>query len=54
MFLNDFEDEFITNSIEGIDIGLIKVFILLYADDIVIFSYSAVGLQNGLNYLEPY
>ena len=29
-------------------------FILLYADDIVIFSYSAEGLQNGLNYLEVY
>ena len=54
MFLNDLEDEIITNGIEGIDIGLIKVFILLYADDIVIFSYSAEDLQNDLNYLELY
>ena len=34
MFLNDLEEEFITNGIEGIDIGLIKFFnmqmILLY------------------------
>ena len=32
-------------------IGMFKLFILLYADDIVIFSYSSEGLQNGLNYL---
>ena len=54
MFLNDLEEEFITHGIEGIDIGLIKLFILLYADDIVIFSSDAEGLQNGLNVLELY
>ena len=54
MFLNDLEEEFITHGIEGIDIGLIKLFILLYADDIVIFSSDAEGLQNGLNLLELY
>ena len=32
-FLNDLEDEFIINDIDGINIGLIKLFILLYADD---------------------
>ena len=40
LFLNDLEDAFITNGIEGIDIGLIKVFILLYADDIVMLIFS--------------
>ena len=54
IFLNDLEDEFITHGIEGIDIGLIKLFILLYADDIVIFSSDAEGLQNGLNLFELY
>ena len=54
MFLNDLEDEFVTHGIEGIDIGLIKLFILLYADDIVIFSGSAEGLQEGLNFLDAY
>ena len=52
--LNDLEEEFITYGIEGIDTGLIKLFILLYADDIVIFSSDAEGLQNGLNLLEIY
>ena len=40
--------------IEGKDIGLIKFFILLFADDIVIFLSDAEGLQNGLNLLELY
>ena len=52
MFLNDLEDGFVTHGIEGIDIGLIKLFILLYADDI--FSGSAEGLQEGLNFLDAY
>ena len=54
MILNELEEEFITHGIEGIDIGLIKLFILHYADDIVIFSSDAEGLQNGLNLLELY
>ena len=32
--------------------SLLKLFLLLYADDIIIFSESASGLQNGLNILE--
>ena len=47
MFLNDLEEEFLINDIDGIDIGLIKIFLLLYAD--VIFSSSPEGLQDGLN-----
>ena len=54
MFLNDLEEEFITHGIEGIDIGLIKLFYITFADDIVIFSSDAEGLQNGLNLLELY
>ena len=57
-FLNAFnspcEEEFLINGIDGIDIGLIKIFLLLYADDIVIFSSSPEGLQDGLNQLETY
>ena len=37
VFFNDLEEEFILNGIDGIDIGLLKLLILLYADDIVIF-----------------
>lgn len=54
MFLNDLEEEFIIQGIEGIDIGMIKLFLLLYADDIVIFSCTPEGLRNGLNYLSVY
>ena len=35
-------------------LGLLKLFLLLYADDIVIFSESEQGLQEGLNILEAY
>ena len=54
MCLNDLEEEFLINVIDGIDIGLIKLFLLLYADDIVISSSSPEGLQDGLNQLETY
>ena len=30
------------------------IFLLLYADDIIIFSESASGLQNSLNILHDY
>ena len=32
----------------------LKVFLLLYADDTVIFSKTAKGLQNALNMFEKY
>ena len=54
MFLNELEEEFIITGIDGIDIGLIKLFVLFYADDIVIFSNSSEGLQNGLKQWELY
>ena len=54
MFLNDLEEEFIINGIDSIDFGLIKLFILFYADEIVIFSSFSKGLQYGLKQLELY
>ena len=39
---------------DGVDIGFMKLFLLLYADDIVIFSESANGLQKGLDILNEY
>ena len=39
---------------EGIDIGMVKMFMLLYADDIVLFGNSAEQLQDGLNLLSNY
>ena len=39
---------------EGIDIGMLKLYLGLYADDIVIFSNTSEGLQRGLDILCDY
>ena len=54
LFLNDIEEQFIRSGIEGVDVDMFKVFLLLYADDIVIFSNSAEELQKGLDLLSEY
>jgi len=41
------------NDFDGIDLGLLKLFLLLYADDIVIMSETEEGLHKGLLLLEP-
>ena len=33
MYINDLEDEIIHKGVGGVDIGMLKLFILLYADD---------------------
>ena len=48
------ESEFANNGFEGVDIGVLKLFLLLYADDIVIFSETEKGLQTGLDILYAY
>ena len=52
MYLNDIEEEFYLNGLKGIDIGTNKLFLLLYADDMTIFSETEDGLQQGLNVIE--
>ena len=54
MYLNDIEEYFLTNGFDGVDTGMLKLFVLFYADDIVILSESETGLQNGLDLLECY
>ena len=54
MFLNDMEDEFIHNGLQGIDVNMFKMFLILYADDIVIFSNSSDELQKSLDLLYGY
>ena len=54
MYLNDLEDEFYLKGMDGIDIGMLKIFLLLYADDIIIFARSAEELQNNLDHLHEY
>ena len=36
--LNDIEEQFMNSGIEGIDIDMFKMFLLLYTDGIVIFA----------------
>ena len=54
LFLNDIEDHFIHSDFEGLDLDMFNLFMLLYADDIVIFANNAEELQLGLKFLSDY
>ena len=55
IFLNDLEHYFSINHFPGIDIyEFLKVFLLLYADDTVIFGEDASDLQTALCMFENY
>ena len=54
LFLNDLEEVFATEGYWGLDLDTFKLFMLLYADDIVIFSKNAEELQVGLDVLVNY
>ena len=50
LYLNDIEEQFMNSGIEGIDIDMFKMFLLLYTDDIVVFANNSEELQNGLDH----
>ena len=54
MFLNDIEDIFIDNGLSAINVDMFKLFLILHADDIVIFANSKEELQLSLNGLYEY
>ena len=54
MFLNDLEDIFIKKGLPGIDVNMFKIFLILYADDIIIFANNAKELQESLDELLCY
>ena len=54
IYVNNLEHEFQLKGGEGIDVGMLKIFLLLYADDITIFASSAQDLQTNLNMLSEY
>lgn len=62
IFLNDLEDYLVQNNCNGItldsdnpDILLyLKLFVLLYADDTVVFGTDATSFQENLNYFYEY
>ena len=54
MYLNDIEREYILKGAERIDIGMLKLFLLLYADDTILFANDKENFQLSLNILENY
>lgn len=54
LYLNDLEETFMLQGFAGIEIEMFKLFILLYADDIVIFSENLNELNKGLSILKNY
>ena len=54
MYINDMEQELENNGVNGIDIGMFKLLLLLYADDIVLFGNTSEELQKSLDVLEEY
>ena len=54
MYLNDLTNEFVTKGLDGFDIGMLKLYLLFYTDDVMIFSETGYGLQSGLNILSDY
>ena len=54
MYLNDLEQEFINKGVEGVQVGMLNLGLLLYADDIILLANSAESLQNSLNVLADY
>ena len=53
LFLNDLQ-EYISVGSHGIDIETIKLFVLLFADDLVIFAETVIELQRLINRLVGY
>lgn len=54
IYINDIEAELINKDVSGVDIGFVKLFLLLYADDITLFSDTPEGLQEGFDALSSY
>ena len=50
-YVNDFEREFIASNCLPYELGQLNLFLLLYADDMILFSETVTGLQNQLNKL---
>jgi hypothetical protein len=54
LFLNDLEQSLVVGNFAGLEMHYFKLLILLYADDIALFSESRDGLQSGLYLLYDY
>ena len=54
LYLNDFENAFIRSNCQDISLQEVSLFLMLYADDMVLFSDSPEGLQKMLDVLYSY
>ena len=54
IFINDMSDALVNGTFDNVTIDEIQIFLLLFADDTVLFSYSKEGLQVLLNQLNTY
>lgn len=54
MYVNDLEDKLFEKGVDALDVYDMKLFLLLYADDAVLLSDSAKGLQKSLDILHDY
>ena len=54
LYVNDCESEFLKSNLTPTELQELSLFLLMYADDMVIFSDSVQGLQNMLNELLQY
>ena len=53
LFLNDLQESIALGS-HGIDLDTIKLFVLLFADDLVLFAETVIELQRMINRLAVY
>ena len=51
LYVNNFEMHLLSDNCPSVEIQLINVFLLLYADDTVLIAKTAEGLQTMLNSL---
>ncbi|PJE78138.1 hypothetical protein CI610_02930 [invertebrate metagenome] len=54
LFVNDMESHFINSNCQSYSLQLINLFMLMYADDTVLFSEDVTDLQNMLDSLQTY
>ena len=52
MYINDIEDEFYLHGIDGIEVDAIKLFLLLYADNITFFFRNCRRIARGIEFIK--
>ena len=54
LYVNDFEKHFMSDNCPSVELQVLNLFVLMYADDMVIFADSPEGLQKMLNSVHSY